>query len=77
MARPVRHLEGSDARLYDDNACSATLAEEGFQQPDLNSGCSSEFQFCMDVPPAAIKGGQLFLQETFSLDESKVYGMIQ
>lgn len=68
-------FHGSDARQYTDSECSAVLPEDGMSAPTLNTGGSATFQFCLDVPPAAIEGGQLSIEPTlsFSADEAVFY----
>jgi len=62
-------FHGSDARQYSDADCSAILPDDAINAPTLNSGGSDTFQFCMDVPPAAIAGGQLSVEPTISFDD--------
>jgi hypothetical protein len=39
--------------------------------PTLNTGGTDTFQFCMDVPPAAIPGGQLSIEPLFSFNNAE------
>ncbi len=64
-------FHGSDARQYSDSECMATLPDDAMDAPTLNSGGADTFQFCMDVPPAAIDGGQLSVEPTVSFDSSE------
>jgi hypothetical protein len=64
-------FHGSDARQYSDAECSALLPDDAMEAPTLNTGGSDTFQFCMDVPPAAIQGGQLSIEPTMSFDSSE------
>ncbi|MGY1783624.1 DUF4190 domain-containing protein [Geodermatophilus sp. SYSU D00698] len=61
-------FHGSDARQYSDAECTAVLADDAMDAPTLNPGGSDTFQFCMDVPPAAVAGGQLSVEPTMSFD---------
>jgi hypothetical protein len=61
-------FHGSDARQYTDGDCSAVLPDDAMDSPTLNTGGSDTFQFCLDVPPAAIEGGQLSIEPTMSFD---------
>ncbi|WP_147263107.1 DUF4352 domain-containing protein [Geodermatophilus sp. TF02-6] len=53
---------GTDARQYSDSDCSALLPDDAVDAPTLDPGGSASFQVCMDVPPTAIDGGQLFIE---------------
>jgi hypothetical protein len=68
-------FHGSDSRQYSDSDCAAVLPDDAMNAATLNSGGSDTFQFCMDVPPAAIEGGQLSIEPTmsFSSDEAVFY----
>jgi Domain of unknown function (DUF4190) len=68
-------FHGSDSRQYSDSDCSAVLPDDSMNAATLNSGGSDTFQFCMDVPPAAIEGGRLSIEPTLSFDsdEAVVY----
>ena len=68
-------FHGSDARQYADSDCSAVLPDDAMAAATLNTGGSDTFQFCLDVPPAAIEGGQLSIEPTmsFSADEAVFY----
>lgn len=62
---------GSDARQYDESSCEAITAREGFDLPTLTAGGSAEWQVCLDVPPAAMEGGTVFVEPTFSFDDTE------
>jgi hypothetical protein len=64
-------FHGSDARQYADTDCSAVLPDDAMDAPTLNPGGTDTFQFCLDVPPAAITGGQLSVEPTVSFDDSE------
>jgi hypothetical protein len=64
-------FNGTDNRQYTDSDCSAVLPEDAIDVPTLNAGGTASFQVCMDVPPAAISGGQLFIEPTMSFDEEE------
>ena len=67
-------FHGTDSRQYSDSDCSAVLPDDAMDAPTLNSGGTDTFQFCMDVPPSAIAGGQLSLEPMMSFDSSdRVY----
>lgn len=69
---------GTDARQYDESACRATVPEQAFSVPTLEKGGSAEFQVCMDVPPGAIDGGKIFIEERMSFrDKSRTYWAIR
>lgn len=69
---------GSDARQYDSSACEATPPDSGYEVPTLNSGGKAKFKACFDVPPNAIDGGKLFIDELASFDKkSRVYWAIR
>jgi hypothetical protein len=71
-------FHGSDARQYSDSECSAVLPDDAMNSPTLNNGGADTFQFCMDVPPAAIAGGQLSIEPLFSFDDdARVYFALQ
>jgi hypothetical protein len=61
---------GSDARQYDASACEATVPDSGYDVPTLNSGGKATFKACFDVPPDAIDGGKLFIDELAAFDNS-------
>ncbi len=63
-------FHGSDARQYSDAECTAFLVDDAMDVPTLNPGGSDTFQFCMDVPPTAVAGGQLSVEPTVSFDSS-------
>jgi hypothetical protein len=70
-------FHGTDSRQYSDSDCSQLLPDDAMDAPTLNSGGSDTFQFCMDVPPTAIAGGQLSIEPTmsFSTDERVFYAI--
>jgi hypothetical protein len=70
-------FHGTDSRQYSDSDCSQVLPDDAMDAPTLNSGGSDTFQFCMDVPPTAIAGGQLSIEPTmsFSTDERVFYAI--
>ena len=70
-------FHGTDSRQYSDSECSEVLPDDAMDAPTLNSGGSDTFQFCMDVPPTAITGGQLSIEPTmsFSADERVFYAL--
>ncbi|TFV64548.1 DUF4190 domain-containing protein [Geodermatophilus sp. DF01-2] len=71
-------FHGTDARQYSDADCMALLADDAMDAPTLNPGGTDTFQFCMDVPPAAVQGGQLSIEPTLSFDSSeRVFYAIQ
>jgi hypothetical protein len=71
-------FHGTDARQYSDADCMAVLADDALDAPTLNPGGTDTFQFCMDVPPAAIPGGQLSIEPTVSFDsDARVFFALQ
>jgi Domain of unknown function (DUF4190) len=66
-------FHGTDSRQYSDAECSAVLPDDAMDAPTLNSGGSDTFQFCMDVPPTAIQGGQLSIEPTLSFEDERVF----
>jgi hypothetical protein len=70
-------LQGADARQYDDTACMAVLPKDGMDVPTLTNGGQAEFQFCLDAPPAALDGATLFVEDTMSIRDTRVYWNLQ
>jgi hypothetical protein len=71
-------FHGSDARQYSDTDCGAVLPDDAMDSPTLNTGGTDTFQFCMDVPPTAIPGGQLSIEPLISFDHGgRVFFAIQ
>lgn len=70
-------FHGADNRQYSDADCMAVLPDDALDAPTLNPGGSDTFQFCMDVPPAAIDGGHFSIEPTMSLssDERVFYAI--
>ena len=69
---------GSDSRQYDASACPATVPDSGYDVPTLNSGGKAKFKACFDVPPDAIDGGKIFIDELATFDKSaRVYWAIR
>jgi Domain of unknown function (DUF4190) len=66
-------FHGTDSRQYSDTECSAVLPDDAMDAPTLNSGGSDTFQFCMDVQPTAIQGGQLSIEPTLSFADERVF----
>jgi hypothetical protein len=66
-------FHGTDSRQYSDSECMAILPDDAMDAPTLNSGGTDTFQFCMDVPPAAIEGGQLSIEPTMSFEDERVF----
>jgi hypothetical protein len=70
-------LDASDARQYDETSCSAVLPRDGIGAPTLTTGGSTEYQVCMDVPPAATEGATVFVEPTFSVDGERAYWAVR
>jgi hypothetical protein len=70
-------VQGSDSRQYDDSSCMATLPNDAMDVPTLTQGGEAAFQFCMDAPAEALTGASLFVEETLSFDDTRVYWTIQ
>lgn len=65
---------GSDARQYDSNDCGASLTNGEMKVPTLEKGGSATYQVCMDVPPTAIEGGKIFIENDWSFrDQRRTY----
>lgn len=69
---------GTDARQYDASACGAVVDQGAMQVPTLENGGNASYEVCMDVPPAAIEGGKIFVEESLSFrDKSRIYWAIR
>lgn len=68
---------GSDARQYDASACEAVVPDAAVDVPTLNSGGKATYKVCFDVPPAAIDAGKLFVANSLSFEEKRVYWAIR
>jgi hypothetical protein len=67
-------LVGSDAKQYDSSACEAVVPDAAVDVPTLNGGGQAEYKICYDVPPDAINGGKLFVNESAAFNnDSRVY----
>jgi len=69
---------GTDARQYDASACGAVVDQRAMQVPTLENGGNASYEVCMDVPPAAIEGGKIFVEDSMSFrDRSRIYWAIR
>lgn len=69
---------GTDSRLYAHSDCRAVVPRSAMDVPTLLPGGTASFQWCMDVPPAAIDGRQFFVEELFSFtNDGRVYWAIR
>lgn len=68
---------GTDARKYDTTSCMAVVPNEASSVPTLLAGGTASYQVCMDLPPAAIAGGQVEVSESFSFDDTALVWAIQ
>jgi hypothetical protein len=68
---------GTDSRQYSDSECSASLPQDAMDAPTLNPGGTATFQFCMDVPAAAVAGGSLFMEPMMSFEDERVFFAVQ
>lgn len=68
---------GTDARQYDASACGAVTPAPVVEAPTLNNGGAADYQVCFDVPAEAMDGGRIFVEESFSWDESRAYWAVQ
>lgn len=69
---------GTDARQYDASACGAVVDQGAMQVPTLENGGNASYEVCMDVPPAAIEGGKIFVEDSLSFrDKSRIYWAIR
>jgi hypothetical protein len=65
---------GTDNRQYDATQCDAVVPKEASDVPTLQRGGSATYQECFDMRPSAIKGGQVFVEDSLSFsDEFRVY----
>lgn len=53
---------GTDARDYSTTSCSAVLPNDGFTQPTLRTGGTTNYQVCFDLPAEAISGGHVSVE---------------
>ncbi|WP_028661040.1 DUF4352 domain-containing protein [Nocardioides insulae] len=71
-------LAGSDHRMYSTSTCSATLESELSAEPDLQAGGTATGDVCFDVPPAALDGATIAVEESFSFDDEEAeYWQVQ
>ena len=68
---------GSDARQYDSSACEAVVPDAAVDVPTLNSGGKATYKVCFDVPRGAIDKGKLFVANSLSLNDKRVYWAIR
>jgi hypothetical protein len=65
---------GTDARQYAEYDCGAVLPHDSGDVPTLEHGGKATFQICFDMPPKAIQGGQLFVEDSLSFSgRGRVY----
>jgi hypothetical protein len=65
---------GTDHRQYDESSCGAVVPHESIDVPTLQHGGAATFQICFDMPPKAIAGGEIFIEDSFSFfDAGRVY----
>lgn len=68
-------LSGSDSVQYDHFDCAAAFGSMDF--PTLEPGGKATSSRCIDAPAAAIAGGTVFVEDTFSFeDEDRTYWAI-
>jgi hypothetical protein len=70
-------FDGSDGRQYDDTGCMGIEPNSVIDVPTLTNGGAADYQVCLDVPAAATEGGELFVKETLSFDDNRVYWAVQ
>jgi hypothetical protein len=69
---------GTDHRQYDESSCGAVVPHESIDVPTLQHGGAASFQICFDMPPKAIEGGEIFVEDSLSFsDDSRVYWRTQ
>ncbi|KAE8764085.1 DUF4190 domain-containing protein [Georgenia thermotolerans] len=66
-------FQGSDSRQYDWVDCEAIEPNSVMDAPTLTAGGTADYQVCMDVPPAAIEGGTVFVEDAFPFDGTRAY----
>ncbi|WP_312182660.1 DUF4190 domain-containing protein [Arthrobacter sp.] len=59
---------GSDNRQYDESSCRAIPELPGTTVPTLENGGQAQFQVCMDVPPEAVPGERVLVEETLAFN---------
>lgn len=59
---------GSDSRQYSESTCAAVLDLEGTSVPTLENGGQAQYEVCMDVPPTAIPGDRVLVEETLGFN---------
>jgi len=64
---------GTDARVYDSDQCGAVVPVDAFNQPDLTRGGHTRYQVCWDLPPSAIAGGKISVEQTFAFGDTQEY----
>jgi hypothetical protein len=62
-------IAGSDSRQYNDFDHSVVVDGDLMDAPVLEPGGEFTGTFIIDVPPAALEGGHLFIDSTFALNE--------
>lgn len=65
-------LAGSDARNYDSSSCWATTPNSVMDLPTLATGGQAEFDVCFDVPADAVADPYIYVEESFSLSDTRV-----
>lgn len=63
---------GTDARDYDSSSCTAVTPDPAIEQPTLRTGGTASFSVCFDLPPEAVAGGQVAVEELISLSGEPV-----
>ncbi len=58
-------LSGSDKVQYKDSDCEASIGDSDYNT--LEPGGKAQFTVCIDAPAAAITGGLVFVESTYSL----------
>jgi len=62
-------FRGTDARQYATFNCAAVVPMAAVDVPTLERGGRATYQDCFDVPPTAIKGGLVFVEDSLSFSD--------
>jgi hypothetical protein len=60
---------GSDAILYEN--CEALEPDPMWEQPDVANGGTVEGNLCIDLPPAIVGTGAVYVEEIFNFEDEQ------
>jgi hypothetical protein len=66
---------GSDAIFYEQ--CNAVEPDPLFLQPDVSTGGTVEGNVCIDMPPAVLGTGAIYVEEIFSFEDEQRWWLEQ